>query len=70
MVRSGLRDARLAGAAILAIAAFAGLTLLLASIGLYGVISGLLLAVAAAAACWLPTRWASRVDPILTLRAE
>ena len=29
-----------------------------------------LLAVAAAAALWLPTRWASRVDPIITLRAE
>ncbi len=58
MVRSGLRGAQLAGAAILAIAAFAGLTLLLASIGLYGVSSGLLLAVAAAVACWLPTRWA------------
>ncbi|CAA9216661.1 MAG: Acidobacterial duplicated orphan permease (function unknown) [uncultured Chthoniobacterales bacterium] len=30
----------------------------------------LLLALAAAAACWLPTRSASRVDPIITLRAE
>ena len=29
-----------------------------------------LLALAAAAALWLPTRWASRVDPIITLRAE
>ncbi len=30
----------------------------------------LLLAVAAAIACWIPARRASRVDPIITLRAE
>lgn len=31
---------------------------------------GILLALAAAVACWIPARRASRVDPIITLRAE
>jgi putative ABC transport system permease protein len=36
---------------------------------IYGAVS-LLLGCAAAVACWIPARRASRVDPMITLRAE
>jgi putative ABC transport system permease protein len=36
---------------------------------IYGAVS-LLLGSAAAVACWIPARRASRVDPMITLRAE
>ena len=36
---------------------------------IYGAVS-LLLGCAAALACWIPARRASRVDPMITLRAE
>jgi putative ABC transport system permease protein len=36
---------------------------------IYAVVS-ILLAAAAILACWIPARRASRVDPIVTLRAE
>ena len=36
---------------------------------IYAAVSGLL-TIAAVLACWIPARRASRVDPIITLRAE
>jgi len=74
MVRSGLRGAQLAGAAILAIAALQDWRCYRVEVSptdpaIYlGVCAGL--ALAAVFACWIPARRAARVNPIITLRAE